>query len=359
MSVGKEENGTWRVRLRYTDHTGKKKETQKRGFKTKREAQEYEREFLLKISSNTDMTFESLIDLYFKDVGVRLKENTLSTKKFIVGRKIAPFFNHMKLIDITPNTIRNWQRELLSSVSEHTGEKFSSTYIRTVNNQLVAIFNYAVRFHNLKENPCHKAGTVGKKHAEEMNIWTVEEFQKFISSPKLINETTKVGFYTLFWTGMRVGELLALTKKDINFEKKSITINKSYQRIKGRDIITTPKTAKSKRTIDIDDNLVKILKTYIEKLYKLDDDDRVFPRTRSIYEYEIKRIANAVGLKNIRVHDLRHSHASLLINFGVNVVAISKRLGHENVQTTLNIYSHLYPNTNSDMMSLLKQVSDK
>lgn len=359
MSVGKESNGTWRVRIRYIDHTGQKRETQKRGFKTKKEAQTYENEFHLKINSSTNMSFASLLELYFYDAEVRLKKNTLSTKKFIVGQKIAPFFNHMKLTDITPNVIRKWQSHLLGMTSDHTGKKFTPTYIRTINNQLVAIFNYAVRFYNLKENPCHKAGTIGKKHAEEMNIWTIDEFQKFITCPKLTNETTKVGFYVLFWTGMRIGELLALTKQDINFEKKIITINKSFQRIKGQDLITAPKTSGSKRIIDIDDNLVQILKSYMEKLYELKNDDRIFPRTRSIYEYEIKRIAEAVNLKCIRVHDLRHSHASLLIHLGINVVAISKRLGHEKVQTTLNIYSHLYPNANSNMMELLKHTSDK
>lgn len=359
MSIGKDTNGTWRVRIRYTDQLGKRRETQKRGFKTKKEALIYEREFFLKMSSDINMSFESLSELYFQDVEMRLKKNTLSTKKFIVGQRIAPFFNHMKLVDITPSIIRKWQSHLLGMTSEHTGKKFTPTYIRTIYTQLVAIFNYAVKFHNLKENPCHKAGTVGKKYGEEMNIWTIEEFQKFITCPKLINETTKIGFLVLFWTGMRIGELLALTKEDINFEKKTITINKSYQRIKGQDIITTPKTSKSKRVINIDDNLILTLKTYIKKFYQLENNDRIFPRTRSIYEYEIKRISEAVNLKRIRVHDLRHSHASLLIHLGVNVVAISKRLGHENVQTTLNVYSHLYPNTNSDMMELLKDISNK
>lgn len=359
MPVYKEENGTWRARFYYIDHTGKRRETQKRGFKKKSEAQEYEREFLRKAQYNIDMTFESLVVLYFEDLSTRLKENTLETKKYLMELKIAPFFNKLKLSEITPNTIRAWQRKILQYTNEKTGKKYSQTYIKTMNNQLVAIFNYAVRFYNLKENPCHKAGSIGKKNADEMNIWSIEEFKKFISSEKLINPIAKIGFQTLFWTGLRIGELLALTREDIDLEKKTLRVNKSYQRLKGRDIITTPKTPRSNRIIEISDNLANVLENYFEKLYDLKKKDRIFPCTKYLFEHEIKRIAKAENMESIRLHDLRHSHASLLIHLGVNPVLISKRLGHEKVETTLNTYSHIYPNANISMMNLLNDISAK
>ncbi len=273
--------------------------------------------------------------------------------------KIAPFFNKLKLSEITPNTIRAWQRKILQYTNEKTGKKYSQTYIKTMNNQLVAIFNYAVRFYNLKENPCHKAGSIGKKNADEMNIWSIEEFKKFISSEKLINPIAKTGFQTLFWTGLRIGELLALTREDIDLEKKTLRVNKSYQRLKGRDIITTPKTPRSNRIIEISDNLANVLENYFEKLYDLKKKDRIFPCTKYLFEHEIKRIAKAENMESIRLHDLRHSHASLLIHLGVNPVLISKRLGHEKVETTLNTYSHIYPNANISMMNLLNDISAK
>ena len=359
MPVYKEENGTWRARFYYIDHTGKRRETQKRGFKKKSEAQEYEREFLRKAKYNVDMTFESLVVLYFEDLSTRLKENTLETKKYLMELKIAPFFNKLKLSEITPNTIRAWQRKILQYTNEKTGKKYSQTYIKTMNNQLVAIFNYAVRFYNLKENPCHKAGSIGKKNADEMNIWSIEEFKKFISSEKLVNPIAKIGFQTLFWTGLRIGELLALTREDIDLEKKTLRVNKSYQRLKGRDIITTPKTPRSNRIIEISDNLVNVLENYFEKLYDLKKKDRIFQCTKYLFEHEIKRIAKAENMESIRLHDLRHSHASLLIHLGVNPVLISKRLGHEKVETTLNTYSHIYPNANISMMNLLNDISAK
>lgn len=359
MPVYKEDNGTWRARFYYIDHTGKRRETQKRGFKKKSEAQEYEREFLRKAQYNVDMTFESLVVLYFEDLSTRLKENTLETKKYLMELKIAPFFNKLKLSEITPNTIRAWQRKILQYTNEKTGKKYSQTYIKTMNNQLVAIFNYAVRFYNLKENPCHKAGSIGKKNADEMNIWSTEEFGKFINSEKLVNPIAKTGFQILFWTGLRIGELLALTREDIDLEKKTLRVNKSYQRLKGRDIITTPKTPRSNRIIEISDNLVNVLENYFEKLYDLKKKDRIFQCTKYLFEHEIKRIAKAENMESIRLHDLRHSHASLLIHLGVNPVLISKRLGHEKVETTLNTYSHIYPNANISMMNLLNDISAK
>lgn len=359
MPVYKEENGTWRARFYYTDHTGKKRETQKRGFKKKSDAQEYEREFLRKAKYNLDMTFESLVVLYLEDLSTRLKENTLETKKYLMKLKIAPFFNRLKLSEITPNTVRAWQREILQYTNEKTGKKYSQTYIKTINNQLVAIFNYAVRFYNLKENPCHKAGSIGKKNAEEMNIWSTEEFEKFINSEKLTNSIAKTGFQVLFWTGLRIGELLALTREDIDLENKTLRVNKSYQRLKGRDIITTPKTPRSNRIIEISDNLINILENYFKKVYALGERDRIFPCTKYLFEYEIKKISKYENMKAIRIHDLRHSHASLLIHLGVNPVLISKRLGYEKVETTLNTYSHIYPNANVGMMNLLNDISTK
>ena len=359
MSVSKEKNGTWRARFYYTDSTGKRRETQKRGFKKKSEAQEYEREFLRKAKYNVDMTFESLLELYLTDLSTRLKENTLATKKYLMELKIAPFFNKLKLSEITPNTIRTWQRNMLLGINEKTGEKYSQTYIKSINNQLVAVFNYAVKFYNLKENPCHKAGSIGKKHADEMEVWSLEEFNKFISSKDNYKPIAIAGFNVLFWCGLRIGELLALTKEDINFEKKTLRINKSYQRLKGKDIITTPKTPRSNRVIEIDDNLINILKTYIEKLYELQPTDRIFPCTKYLFEHEMKRITKIENIKKIRLHDLRHSHATLLIHLGINPVAISKRLGHEKVETTLNTYSHVYPNANISMMTLLNNISNK
>lgn len=353
MGAIKENNGTWSARF-YIDMLEGKVRKRKRGFNTKREALEWEREFLAKLHLDVSMSFQSLYDLYKEDMETRLREHANKTKEYIIKTKILPFFQKMKISSITPLVIRKWQSSLIKAINPKNGNPYSQTYIKTINNQLTAIFNYAVKFHNLKENPCHKAGTIGKKNAGEMEIWTPEEFKSFIN---FIEHKPKsyTGFNILFWTGIRIGELLALTIGDINFEKKILRINKSYQRLKGRDVITEPKTSKSIRTIDISDNLIIIIKEYVSKLYKSEYSTRLFDGTKHTFEHDMRFYSIKANLKKIRIHDLRHSHASYLINNNVNILAIANRLGHEKIETTLNIYSHLYRESHDYMINILNK----
>lgn len=154
---------------------------------------------------------------------------------------------------------------------------------------------------------------------------------------------------------MRIGELLALTRADIDTKKNSISITKSYQRFDKRDIITEPKTAKSKRIISIPEFLAADYEDYFTKLYDLDDDDRIFRFTKGYLTCEMKRGVKASGVKKIRLHDLRHSHSSHLIELGFTPVAIAERLGHEKVETTLNTYVHLYPNKQIEIANRLDE----
>ena len=184
---------------------------------------------------------------------------------------------------------------------------------------------------------------MGKKHADEMLFWTRQEFQTFIEVMKDRPASYAV-FMTLYFTGIREGELLALTPSDIDFEKKTLTVNKSYQHLGREDIITTPKTPKSNRTIPIPDGLCTCLQEYMSHCYGLQKDDRLFPYTKSFLYHEMEYSCKASGVKRIRVHDIRHSHASLLVEMGFSPLLIAERLGHEKVQTTMDTYSHLYPN---------------
>ena len=238
--------------------------------------------------------------------------------------------------------MRQWQNSL-TSYRDENGKPYAQTYLKCINNQLTAIFNYAVKYYGLKENPCHKAGSMGKKKADEMLFWTKDEFQTFIESMKDRPASYTV-FMTMYYTGIREGELLALTPSDIDFEKKTLTVNKSYQRLGREDIITTTKTPKSIRTIPIPDGLCTCLQEYMSHCYGLQNDDRLFPYTKSFLYHEMEYGCKASGVKRIRVHDIRHSHASLLVEMGFSPLLIAERLGHERVQTTMDTYSHLYPN---------------
>lgn len=152
---------------------------------------------------------------------------------------------------------------------------------------------------------------------------------------------------------MTKAELLALTLADIDFKNNSISINKSFQRIHGNDVITPPKTPKSIRTVSVPANLAIDINNYTKKLYGLQKRDRIFPYTKSYFEHEIKRGIAKSGVKQIRLRDLRHSHASLLIEMGFPALLIADRLGHEKVETTLNTYSHLFPNKRESVGKML------
>ena len=205
----------------------------------------------------------------------------------------------------------------------------------------------------MKDNPCRKAGSIGKSHAGEKEFWTKQEFKQFLVTVENKPET-KMAFLLLYWTGMRIGELLAITYNDIDLEKRTISVNKSYQRIEGRDIITPPKTPKSKRIITIPPFLTEELKEYTSHLYGIMADERMFRFTKSYMEHEIIRGIKASGVKRIRLHDIRHSHASLLVEMGFTPLAIAERLGHEKIETTLNTYSHLYPNKQGELADKLE-----
>ena len=337
--------GKWLIQYRYTDWQGKRRKSTKRGFATKREAEEWLRNFLITQKADFDMKFADFWKMYCADMETRLREHTMRTKKYIVELKILPYFGNKRVNDITAADIRQWQNELIKM-------GYSPTYLKTINNQLSAIFNYAVRYYDLKSNPCAKAGSMGKSKAEEMDFWTGEEFRKFIDSV-MNKRLSYMAFMTLYWTGMRMGELLALNPKDVDLEKRTISITKSYQRLGKKDVITPPKTPKSKRVITIPEFLAADIKDYMDSLYELQENDRLFPITKYYLEHEMQRGIKESGVKRIRVHDLRHSHASMLIELGFSPLEIANRLGHEKVETTLNTYAYLYPNKQTKLAERL------
>ena len=356
MPVYKEEKtNTWRVIYRYTDWKGERKQTSKRGFSTKREAQAWEREQLNKVTADVDMTFASFIDRYTEDMKTRLKENTWSTKEHIIRSKLIPYFGRLKLSNITPQQIITWQNELLN-YRDAQEKPYSPVYLRTIQNQLSAIFNHAVRYYKLRENPCKKAGSMGKKKAREMLFWTKEEYLQFA---KAIQDKPMAyhAFQMLYWCGIREGELLALTPSDFDLEKGTVTISKSYQRIHGEDKITTPKTEKSNRTITMPDFLTEEVEEYMDSLDGIGKKDRIFNFTKDYLHHEMNRGAKQAGVKRIRIHDIRHSAISLLIDMGFSAIAIADRVGHESIDITYN-YAHLFPSKQTEMAARLNMERD-
>lgn len=347
MAVYKDaKTNTWRVIFRYTDWKGERKQTQKRGFPTKREALAWEREQQNKSTADLDMTFESFAELYEKDTRPKLKENTWHTKEHIIRTKLLPYFGKRKMCDIHSKEILAWQSEMLRHQDE-SGKPYSPVYLKTVHNQLSAIFNHAVRHYNLRANPAAQAGNMGKAKSREMLFWTKEEYLKFADA-MMDKPMSYYAFEMLYWCGIREGELLALTPADFDFAKGTVSISKSYQRLKGRDVITDPKTVKSNRVIQMPEFLCDEMQDFLKAIYRVGENDRIFAITKYYLHHEMDRGCRASGVKKIRIHDLRHSHISLLIDMGFSAIAIADRVGHESIDITYN-YAHLFPSRQMEM----------
>ena len=329
----RDSNGTWHIQFRYKDWTGTLRKSSRKGFATKKEAEEWLSNFLMQQSSDPSMPLKDFWEIYKADMGKRLKETTMTNKEYLVRDKILPYFGDLPINEITAAKIRTWQGELM-------GKGFKPTYLKTINNQLSAILNYAVNFYELRSNPCKKAGSMGKSKADERPHWSLEEFLNFLEVVSDKHESW-IGFQILFWTGMRVGELLALKVEDFDYENKTLRIDESFTRLKGKNIISTPKTESSVRVITIHDELADDIREYVACLYKAKPSTRLFEgMTKRYFEHELERGIELSGAKKITVHCLRHSHASMLVEMGFSPLEISKRLGHGRVTTTIETYCH-------------------
>lgn len=345
-----DKNGTWYVQFRYTDWKGERQQKFKRGFATKREAQDWEREFLMKKQADVTMTFSAFAELYERDIKPRLKENTWVTKESIIQKKIVPYFGTRKLCDITAKDVIAWQNEI-RNLTDKNGKKYSSTYLKTVHTQLSAMFNHAIRYYGLQSNPAAIAGNMGVEEYKEMLFWTLDEYKKFAEA-MMDKPLSYYAFEMLYWCGIREGELLALTAQDFDFQAETVRINKSFQHLNGHDIITTPKTKKSNRIIKMPKFLCEEIQDYLNMFYSKGTDDRIFPVSKSYLHHEMDRGAAEAGVKRIRIHDIRHSHVSLLIEMGFTALAIADRLGHESIAITYR-YAHLFPSKQTEMANKL------
>ena len=352
MAVYKE-GSTWRAVYRYTDWQGQRKQTQKRGFLTKREALAWEREQLNKKKADLNMTFSSFVERYSEDVKNRIKENTWYTKEHILRTKILPYFGNRKISEIQSKDVIAWQNEMINMRDENR-KPYSPVYLKTLHNQLSALFNHAVKYYGLHENPAAKVGNMGKERSREMLFWTQEEYAKF-ADEMMDKPVSYYAFEMLYWCGIREGELLALTPEDFDFDKGTVSISKTYNRINGRDVITDPKTPKSNRVVRMPDFLVEEMRDYMHRLYKIGPKDRLFEISKHYLHHEMERGAAAAGVKRIRIHDLRHSHISLLIQLGYSAVAIADRVGHESIDITYR-YAHLFPSTQGEMAKSLNNL---
>lgn len=349
MAVYKDkERGTWYFTARVKQLDGNTKQVKRRGFKTKKEATIAEAKAITSEPQAADMLFKDLAEKYIEWYAARRKQSSTNKITSVLRIHLIPKFGEMKLADIRPSHVTNFQTDLIG--------KYSGNHAKRICTTLTSTFSFGVRNEYTKDNPSRMVGTGEIQLSKRIDYWALDEFKKFI---KHVDDFTYYTlFMTLYYSGMRKGELLALTWKDIDFENNKIDINKTeYQRQ-----ITTPKTAASTRKIVMPEHTMSLL----DKLKKdtavtvpLKSHHVVFGEVTtsiatSTLDDNYNHYVKLSKVNRIRLHDFRHSHASYLINRGAIISVVAKRLGHSDVATTLNTYNHLYPSTEDDIVSLME-----
>lgn len=332
-----EKRNTWYASFYYKNWTGKRIRKKKEGFATRKQAVDYEREFIEISEGQCTMRFSSLIKIYMDDSKNRIKLSTYVTRKSIIFKHILPFFRNMAINRITPTDINHWQNWILAK-----NTKKSAQYLHKLNSQLSTIFHFAERFYKLKKNPVKLCSMIGSTKRKKLSFWTVRKFKRFI---KAIDgqEPFCTIFNVLFWSGIRRGELLALRPSDFDFEKNRLYVSRNIVFINSKAYLSSLKTDRSERQINIPGFLAEMVKKYIQTR-NIKDDEFLFYYLPSYLMDKIRLYSVKAGLQPIKIHDFRHSHASLLIEQGFSPLLVAQRLGHKDVTTTLKFYAHLYPN---------------
>lgn len=352
------ERNSWKAVFRAKMRDGKVKQFTKRGFRTKKEAEAYIVERTKELATDMGMTVGTFIkNKYMPDIRLRVKERTYHTKEQMIKAHILnSFIAQINMNDVGAEDIIQWQREILT-------HKYSECYNRTLNNQVVGIFNHAVNYYGLAKSPCKGVVKIGKAEAEKqmMRYWTQEEFNFFLETIDIHKDRMyHLLFQIQFYCGLRIGETLALTKQDIDLNEKCISISKTFDRRNKKDIITAPKTKSSRRIVYLPDALNEELKDYIGTLYKYPENERIFPVIIRTVEMKMQRQMEKAGVDNrIRVHDLRHSCASFYIRNGADMYAVQRLLGHASIEETIRTYSHFSPEQDKQLANLANQINQK
>ena len=347
MAYREKDTKKWTAQWFETNVMGEKKKRRKRGFETKREALEFERSKKLSNERSMDMKLSDFIEIYFSDKQNDLKDRTIKNKRYMMQQHIVPYFGNQMMSEIKASQIIQWQNEIQK-------KGYSDSYLRMIQNQLTSLFTHAAKIYDLPVNPCKKVKRMGNSDSRSLNFWTLDEYKQFIQT---MEPGTRyyLMFEMLFWTGCRIGELLALNKSDFDFRNNLLHITKTYNRIDKQDVITVPKTENSVRTINIPNFLKEKVQRYIDMHYGIPDDARLFPIVSRTLQKRMKRYAEKAGVKEIRVHDLRHSHAAYLIFQGIQPLMVKERLGHKDIKITLNTYGHLYPTEQKALADMLDE----
>lgn len=345
-------NGVLFFSVRYKDSLGntKAKFMQNKNWKTKREAKEAMDLFLLSVKTdNNKITVDQLFQLYREHTKEKIKQHSIATQDNYYFNHIKPYLGNLIMKNITPRDILKWQNYLVS-------KKFSNHYSSSIQHFFRTLINFGQKYEYINRNPFKGDFVTNHEETkEEMEIWPIEDFNRFI--PYAPTLTYEAFFTVLYWSGLRKGEATALLVSDIDFKNSQITVTKTYDFV--NKISTLPKTKNSIRTVTITDNVKALLNELCKAhraSYDYSDERYVFGYDAPLAATTIERIKHkmclAAGVKEIRIHDLRHSHVSLLVSLGFSPIEIAKRLGHT-VDMVNNVYSHLFKDSQQRMVDRL------
>ena len=373
---GKDGKQKYRVRINYQDSEGKNRQIDRvtYGHKEAKDLEEQLRNEIKSKSPGKSITFQMLFTEYIQVKHYEARESSVKKSESILSFHILPDFKNTKIDKLTLPMLQKWKLKMESKTTQ--GHPLSLITKQNAFGEFRALLNYAVKMEYIPKNLLSKIGNFKSSYEtkKEMLYYTKEEFLKFIkearkhaaeseNSSNTIQEWHYYVFFaTAFYTGLRKGEIYGLTWEDV--QDGYLSVKRSIaQKMKGDDRVTPPKNKTSYRTLQIPTPLIKILNEHYNRcktfrgfseasqicgIHKAIRDGTVDKRNRTF--------ASLAELKKIRIHDYRHSHASLLANEGINIQEIARRLGHSKIEITWNTYSHLYPREEEKAIAILNEI---
>lgn len=368
MAIYKEKNGTYKVVYYHTNFEGERVMSTKRGFAKKSEAEFFDCKMKRRNKSKqkdiSGMMLEDFVNkYYFPAMEGQLKVKSLITKRHLidthilnVNNKPIASFKNKRLRDITVDEIINWQKEKQREKQDKGHKKgYSDGYLLSMRKELSAILNYAEKQYGWLKNPSVSVPRMGKfnKRVRKDDWWTIDEFDAFIDTVDK-NSRYYIIWNVLFYSGIRLGELLALKRKDIDSKMGAIIVDETYARLEKQDMFSTPKTENSDRIVYLPNDVMDLLTNYLSMHPDIQDNDRIFPICHRAVEQAFARHIKKSNSRYITVHCLRHSHCAYLISLGVSMSVISVRMGHKDEIVTSQVYAHVYNKDAMDVAQVLQ-----
>lgn len=350
---------TYYFRITYYDKFNKRNEIKRSGFAQRKQAVKKCNEFmdeLEEIGKINNLPFNDLALEYLDWYSARRKSSSVKSLKTHIDNHLIPYFGRGDVFLLDTQDIMKFQNKKVKG-------GFSGDYLQKMHVYLVSILNHAMKFHGLTQNVASLVGNFEIQTHKRLNYWTLEQYEVFYSF--LPNIEQRAFFKTLFYSGMRKGELRALTWEDINFTENYISINKADY----HGEVTTPKTKASIREVYMPQHVMDTLHEFKEwykenkifkegyvlfgNFYKAFSESLIDRWYNKAYKTMDEALDDNDKIPRIVLHEWRHSHASLLVNLGANVMIIAQRLGHSDTTEVYNRYGHLYPSTQKEIVKLL------